>query len=275
MKNQTFAVVDLETSGPHPKSGRIIQIAIVLVKNGVILSTFASDVNPETHVPKNILQLTGIKSEDLKKAPYFEEIAPIIQDLLKDTVFVAHNIAFDYRFLSAQLTRFGFKPLNQLGIDTVELAQIFMPTLTSYRLQDLSKALGINHEKIHQADSDAESTAQSFLKILEKIEQIPTLTLEKIAEHADALSKDTGAFLKELAASRNDMRDEFATLELVDGLYLRKKDATRSIENKVNKTHYPQSKKAKIALYQDCFEFRKAQARFANLVYNYFKEDST
>ena len=73
----------------------------------------------------------------MQQAPYFEDVAQTIYHLLADTIFVAHNIYFDYNFLNQELTRCNTPALTIPGIDTVELAQIFLPCEPSFRLSSI------------------------------------------------------------------------------------------------------------------------------------------
>ncbi|NSN52557.1 DNA polymerase III subunit epsilon, partial [Enterococcus faecalis] len=109
---QVYAVVDLETTGTDPTSDRIIQFGCVLVQDGKIIANFATDVNPNQVVPKQIQSLTGISNTQVQKAPYFEDVAHTIYHYLEDTIFVAHNVHFDYNFLARELVRCGTPPLT-------------------------------------------------------------------------------------------------------------------------------------------------------------------
>ncbi|BDP57781.1 hypothetical protein EfmJHP36_22600 [Enterococcus faecium] len=100
---------------------------------------FSIDIHPGRKISKQIQHLTGITNQRVQKAPYFEDVAQTIYNLLADTIFVAHNIYFDYNFLNHELMRCGLPSLKIPGIDTVELAQIFLPTEPSFRLADLSE----------------------------------------------------------------------------------------------------------------------------------------
>lgn len=82
---QVYAVVDLETTGTDPTSDRIIQFGCVLVQDGKIIANFATDVNPNQVVPKQIQSLTGISNTQVQKAPYFEDVAHTIYHYLEDT----------------------------------------------------------------------------------------------------------------------------------------------------------------------------------------------
>ena len=86
-----YAIVDLETTGTDVLKDQIIQFACTLVQDNLILHTFSTDINPGFAVPKNIQHLTGLTNRRLVKAPYFEDVALMIENILQDTVFVAHK----------------------------------------------------------------------------------------------------------------------------------------------------------------------------------------
>ncbi|MRB85081.1 hypothetical protein GH851_31735, partial [Bacillus thuringiensis] len=83
---QRFVVVDLETTGNSPKKGdRIIQIAAVVIENEEIIDQYTTFVNPCVPIPSFIEELTGINDEMVKQAPLFEEVAPELTRILKDS----------------------------------------------------------------------------------------------------------------------------------------------------------------------------------------------
>ncbi|MDR0614643.1 MAG: 3'-5' exoribonuclease, partial [Lactobacillales bacterium] len=222
VKEKVYAVVDLETTAPVNKGGKIIQIGIVLVQKDKIISTYETDVNPKEIISNTIVQLTGISHRQLFNAPSFKDIAEKISKLLFNTVFVAHNIHFDYHFLNAQLKEAGFPELDNQKLDTVELAQIFFPTASSFRLSKLTKELNIKHNHPHQAGSDAYATAELLLKIKKKITQIPNKILEKIVALSPALNVDNDLFIKELLLKRKEKIACSAEQMLVNELVLQK-----------------------------------------------------
>lgn len=273
---KNYAVVDIETTGTDPKTDRIIQFGCVLIEEGKIVTHFSTDINPDQSIPPQIQTLTGITNQRVRRAPYFEDVAQTITNLLKNTVFVAHNIHFDYPFLSNELERCGMPPLTIPGIDTVELAQIFMPTSLSFRLKDLAEELHLVHENPHQADSDADVTAQLLLNLESKIKELPIVTLEKIIETADQMAFQTKDYLEDcLKEMQTNPRPLSKDLVIVHGFALRKKSVPLFSENYFGTKAYPRSRKAKEKVYQGELEFRKEQARLMNLVYDFFhkKED--
>ncbi|WP_226666837.1 ATP-dependent DNA helicase DinG [Metabacillus litoralis] len=190
MKDQRYVVLDLETTGNSPKKGdKIIQIAAVVVENGQIVDRYMSFVNPLQRIPLFIEQLTGITNSMVENAPTFEEIAHEIIALLDESFFVAHNVYFDLSFLQEELKECGFQFSGQI-LDTVELARLVFPTENSYKLSDLSVKFNMIHENPHRADSDAEATALLFIRIFNKIQKLPLLTLQQLIKLSRSFISD-------------------------------------------------------------------------------------
>lgn len=208
--NKTFVVVDLETTGQSvAKGGRIIQIGMTFIKNRRIIDHFESFVNPAQPIDRNIQQLTHISQKEVKNAPYFEEIAPVIQNLLTDTVIIAHNVNFDYPYLNDEFARTGFPELTNAAIDTVQLAQILLPTAPGYRLLDLTTYLNITLNNAHRANADAHATALLFLSLWQRAEQLPTLVLQQLQNGNWPLLRQTQAFLQLIKAKSKRSDIEF------------------------------------------------------------------
>lgn len=265
-------MVDLETTGTDPKTDAIIQVGAVLLQGGKIISRFSCDLNPGRKIPKHIEALTGITNAKVKKAPLFSDIAETLYGYLQGTIFVAHNIAFDYRFLNDAFERLGLKPLNLSGIDTVLLSQIFFPTEVSFRLKDLAESFGFNHLRPHQADSDAEVTAKLFLKIEETIDTLPAKTLEKISELAQSLPFETGDFILQKALkAQTQVKDLSPSQIVLEGLVIQNKTLEPTTFQK--KSNYPRGKKGKEKVFPKSLTFRKTQSRMMNLVYDFLTAD--
>jgi len=261
-----YAIVDLETTGTDVLKDQIIQFACTLVQDNQILHTFSTDINPGFAVPKNIQHLTGLTNRRLVKAPYFEDVALMIENILQDTVFVAHNVHFDYQFLSNTFVKYGYEALTIPAIDTVDLAQIFLPMQSSYRLNDLVTNLGISHENPHQADSDAKVTAELFLYLGQIIEDLPIKTLTQICQRCDLLSMQTGDFIKkcqELRQLQGSQASQIDDLELVEDIWV-KKSRVHAIKNS-HAVSYPKSKKAKEKILGKSLS--NEQAKLMNLIY--------
>ena len=140
--SKRYVVVDLETTGNSWKDGKdkITQIAAVVVEDGEILEIFRL-LLIQREIPPFITELTGIDESLVKQAPLFQDVAPMIVELLQGAAFVAHNVHFDWNFLNEELRQAGYTEIHCPKIDTVELAQILLPTADSYKLRDLAKSM--------------------------------------------------------------------------------------------------------------------------------------
>lgn len=263
--NTVYAVIDLETTGPDAAGGdRIIQFGCALVKNHQVIQTLSQLINPDRPIPQAIQALTGITPEMLTAAPYFDEVAPAIAAMLKGTVVVAHNVNFDYPFLSHAFVAAGLPALTNQAIDTVQLAQVILPTAQSYRLSDLTRELGIVHDNPHRADSDAISTGKLMLALMDRFAQLPGPTQRLIAAHADFMIRDTDQLLKQAAAQAPKLTGRFLKVE----------DLVLRVPLKPGKadpapTAYPATDKAKRqALRKAKLRFRFAQAKMMDCIYN-------
>jgi DNA polymerase III subunit epsilon len=160
-----YAIVDIETTGSYAANNGITELAIVLHDGNKIVERFESLVNPQALIPPYIQALTGIHPEMVKDAPLFSAIAGRVFDLLKDAVFVAHHVNFDYSFLKYQLESAGFE-LETKKLCTVRLSRKVFPGLRSYSLGKLCAEMGIPIENRHRAGGDADATVLLFEKIL-------------------------------------------------------------------------------------------------------------
>lgn len=156
MLPNTLSFVDIETTGASPIFSRIIEIGIVKVKDGKVVSTYNQLINPQQHLDPFITQLTGITSKDLESAPTFSEIKKDILENLVDSLFVAHNVRFDYSFLRQEFKReeisFSLKHLC-----TVKLARLLYPSLGSYNLDSIISNFNLTCENRHRAYDDAKA----------------------------------------------------------------------------------------------------------------------
>lgn len=176
-----FAIVDIETTGSRfPESG-ILEIGIVISDGINVIDKYESLVNPEAEIPQFIRNLTGITPSMVVNAPKFSDIAAEVYDILKDKVFVAHNVNFDYGFVKGQLANNGFE-IDLPRLCTVRYSRKVFPEFKSYSLGNLARHFNIEGFKHHRAAHDALATE---------------LILRQL------LRKDKGKFLDELIKKRN------------------------------------------------------------------------
>lgn len=191
MESQKYAIVDLETTGHSPANGdRMIQIAIVIMKDWKIERTYTKFIHPGKSIPSFIQDLTHITDEDVKDALPFEAHADYIYELISDCVFVAHNTDFDLSFLQAEFKRAGLPKWHGKKMDTVELAKILFPMSLSFKLGDLAADLNIELENAHRADDDALATAELFKRSWKELLNLPQLTLEQMHKRSFRLKSN-------------------------------------------------------------------------------------
>lgn len=155
----TFAVVDLETTGSVIGVDEIIEIGLVVYRNGEILDEFETLVFSDRTIPPWVARLTGIKNKDLKGAPTFSDVAETVASMLDGNVFVAHDIRFDLPFLRWEFARRGVARPAVTGLCTLQLSRQMWPQLSSRSLPDLARHFGILHDNPHRAAHDAAATA--------------------------------------------------------------------------------------------------------------------
>jgi DNA polymerase III subunit epsilon len=160
-----YAIVDIETTGGYAASHGITEIAIYLHDGEKLLRRFETLVNPVQRIPYYITALTGITNEMVATAPSFEDVAPQVDELLREAVFVAHNVNFDYSFVKRHLEACGFE-VKYKKLCTVRLARKLFPGLPSYSLGNLCRHLGIQIQNRHRAGGDAGATVQLFEHLL-------------------------------------------------------------------------------------------------------------
>jgi DNA polymerase III epsilon subunit family exonuclease len=186
LKDTTFAVIDLETSGGSPKSGAgITEIGVVKVRGGVVLGTFQSFVDPGHLLPAFITQLTGISDEMLVSAPFIDEVLPTLFEFLgspDETVLVAHNSPFDMSFLKAAALVHEYEWPNYLTVDTARLARAVLDRdeVVNCKLGTLAEFFNTSVSPNHRALDDALATVDVLHGIIERLAGHEVSTFEEM-----------------------------------------------------------------------------------------------
>jgi len=162
IENQTFCIVDIETTAGNAKDGQIIEIGAVKYKNGQVIEKYDSLVNTR-EIPKKIQELTGITPSMTHDAPNLRTVLEEFKIFLEDDVFVAHAIAFDYKFISDSFKKYDLGELCNRRICTIELSKKLIEC-ERYGLKYLKEHLNIDIDNHHRAYSDALST-QKILEV--------------------------------------------------------------------------------------------------------------
>ncbi|MDB5187959.1 MAG: polC [Candidatus Kaiserbacteria bacterium] len=175
-----YAIIDTETTGMRPPFSRVIDIGIIRVKDGKIVDTFQSLINPGTGIPSQITRITDITDRDLIDAPGFDEVALRVEDILKGAVFVAHNAAFDYAFIKAEFSRIGIS-FKAPTLCTVRLSRSLYPRARGHSLDAIIARHNLQITERHRAYPDARAV-HDFLTIAKK-----TIAPKKLAHAVDSV----------------------------------------------------------------------------------------
>ena len=178
LKNKTFVVFDLETTGLNstPAAGNmdaIIEIGAYKIIDGVMCESFSTFVNPKRKLSEGIINLTGITEDMINGAPTYEEVMPDFFKFCQGNILVGHNAAnFDFKFIDYYCSRLGYT-LERKIIDTIPLAQelLFLPNYKLNTIADHFK-ISFNH---HRAVDDALVTARIFLELIKIKKSLPKL----------------------------------------------------------------------------------------------------
>ena len=177
----TYVVVDVETTGGSPGGGdRIVEFGAVTVAGGQIVDVFETLVNPERPISPHVTRLTRITWDMVRRAPTIRDVASRIAEVLRGHLFVAHNAAFDWRFVSSELSRFGGQQLVGEKLCTVKLARAVVPNIKRRSLGSLSYYYGIENHARHRAGGDALATAKVLIRLLSAAQDRGCETLEDL-----------------------------------------------------------------------------------------------
>jgi DNA polymerase-3 subunit epsilon len=157
--DQDYVVVDIETTGSWSSGDRITEIGAVKIRNHRVVDEWHSLINPQRPIPAKIVTLTGITNQMVRDAPVFHEIADSFMAFMGDGIFVAHNVNFDYGFLSCEYERLERRFRFPKLCTCVGMRRRY-PGHKSYGLGKLCAIYGIDLEEHHRALCDARAAAR-------------------------------------------------------------------------------------------------------------------
>lgn len=169
LREESFVVVDVETTGGSPGGGhRVTEVAAVRVEGGEVREHFATLVNPERRIPGMITSLTGITDAMVARAPRFREVAETLAEFLEGRVFVAHNAPFDWGFVRAELAEAVGEVPEMRKLCTVRMTRRLVPRLRRRNLDAVARHFGVPIEGRHRAFGDAFATARILIRLLDE-----------------------------------------------------------------------------------------------------------
>lgn len=267
-----FSVLDFETTGTSARNNRVIEIGLVKIKHNKIVDTYSTLINPGTEVPPHITNITGITTEDISDAPYFESTVNNIIDFIGTGILVAHNLNFDYAFLKNEFQLAGHDIPENHTLCTLKLARKLYPELKSKSLGNLVKHFRIRNKNAHRALHDAMATAKILLKMVD--ESKTKHDLEYISDLIRIQQSPTAS--KNFKLMKKGLAEDYAKLRDEPGVYIFKnrKDEiqyigkAKSLKKRVG-NHFAgtaPSKSKKIVRKSSKLEFIKTNTELAALI---------
>ena len=182
LKDVTYYVLDLETTGFSAVNEKITEIGIMKVKDGEVLDEFSCFVNPEKHIPQRVQEVTNITDEMVADAETIDKVFPKMLEFIgkdKNAVLVAHNAGFDIGFLKQNAKVLGYE-FDYTYLDTLSLAKDLFPEYKKYKLGKIADNLGIKVEVAHRALDDVDTTVKVFRVMLDMINKRGAKKIEDI-----------------------------------------------------------------------------------------------
>ncbi|TBL77767.1 PolC-type DNA polymerase III [Paenibacillus thalictri] len=181
IREGTYIIFDIETTGLSVGSNKIIEIAGVKMQGGKEIDRFATFIDPHEKIPYNIQQLTNITDEMVAGAPELEDMLPKFVEFTRDSVLVAHNARFDMGFIQANLKRMGLPELTNPVIDTLEMSRLLFPTMKNHRLNTLTDKFKVGLDNHHRAIDDSIALGHVLFHLIkEASEQRGIVNLSKL-----------------------------------------------------------------------------------------------
>lgn len=203
--DRNVVVLDTETTGFSLNHDELTQIAAARLENGEIVDWFITFVNPGKPIPEDVAHLTDIHDEDVAGAPEPAEALAQLVEFVGDAKLVAHNADFDRSFTTKHPA--GYPLLENIWLDSLDMARIALPRMKSHRLIDLVKAFGAPLST-HRADDDVAATCALYRILLAAIDAMPDMLVAKIADMADAKQWPTSVVFSHFARMRAVEREQ-------------------------------------------------------------------
>ncbi|MDD2433816.1 MAG: PolC-type DNA polymerase III [Bacilli bacterium] len=227
LDHATFVCFDLETTGLNPRYDEIIEIGAVKYKDGQIVDSFQTFVNPKRRISAFTTQLCGITDDDVIGAPLLEEVASSFRKFVGDGILVAHNASFDYTFINEAFRKRTIPIFSNACLDTLDLAHCVLLKRKSYSLGAVSRALNIEYDEVsaHRADYDAKVLGEVLLSLLNLVENehhLNNLNQLNSLSPEDACREKHPFHVTFLVKNKVGLKNLYRLLSLANTVYFRK-----------------------------------------------------
>lgn len=218
IKDETYIVFDLETTGLSPRFDEIIEFGGVKIINGQIVDRLGFFIKPKRKISNFTTELTGITQEMVDGGISEIEGVKKIIDFIDNFTLVAHNAIFDIGFLKEKIYNYNLGKLNNQWIDTLSIARLLIENSKSYRLEIVCKKYSINYnaEIAHRADYDAEVLSLLWMKFINELSLIKINNFQElfVATSPTIHSKKFSNQITILARNQKGLKELFRLISI-------------------------------------------------------------
>ena len=170
LRQGTYVVFDIETTGGNPERNGITEIFAVRYHDGEVINSFYSLVDPQIPIPPIVRRMTGINNKMLKDAPIIDDVMPKFVQYIADDFLVSHNTIGDMKFLRYFAKSTADHSLENFYLCTHLLVEKLLPKAPDKSLTGLAQHLGLATGDLHRAEADANATLKLFKVLVTELE---------------------------------------------------------------------------------------------------------
>ena len=190
LREATFVVVDLETTGGAPADAGITEIGAVRIRGGEVIGEFSSLVNPGVPIPPFVAALTGITDAVVATAPPLRAVLPSFLEFLQDAILIAHNAPYDVGFLKGACARLEHRWPAPTVLDTARIARVALhrDEVRNCKLATLAQHFRATVAPTHRAFDDARATADVFHALVARVGDLGVQTVDDLLAFSSTVS---------------------------------------------------------------------------------------
>lgn len=192
-----YVLFDIETTGLSPESDEVVELSAIKVQNGDVIDEFSMLVNPGIHIPYTASSINGITDDMVEDAPKMDQVLKDFVTFIGNSVLMGHNIKrFDLKFIQRDAVRYLGRELSNKYVDTLFIANRYLPDLESRSLESLSYHYGISYAGAHRALADCHINKKVYDCLLKEIEN-PSEAAKNVMvcpRCGNTLKRRTGSF---------------------------------------------------------------------------------
>ena len=182
LTNVTFVAFDTETTGLSRHSDRVVELAAIKFRNGVVIDEKRWLIDPQMPIPAAATRVHGITDQMVKDAPHFPRVMRQFVVFMDDAVLLAHNAPFDVGIIHSELSRNAMDAPTNAVLDTLPLTRAWFPEIKRHNLESLATHLQLQPERYHRGLDDTLTLVEVFRRGLQKMG--PAATIEDIERMA-------------------------------------------------------------------------------------------